>query len=438
MHKSSMLRMGCFFDNYVSKVGNAKILDVGSYSVNGSYRDLLAGMNVQYVGLDIEKGPNVDIVMDKIYSWDSVEDESYDFVISGQAFEHIEYPWLTIQEIYKKLKPNGIVCIIAPNSLWEHKYPYDCYRYWGDGLAALAKWAGFTVLEVSVAGIPERGVSSEWDDPSNDVCLIAGKFDANFQMTDVKKIFPYERQFDIAKNYRLHYEFLNLWMGMEDRDERVKHYLQKKDIKKVYIYGYEHVGKALELTLQNIGMDYEIVETEQAVVVHREDAMRADFYPGIMSLQDKSFSEEEALIVVTIFDANRDYINYLDKIYQGVKKIYLYDLIECERYVEFFDAFSNNIYLYGAGNYGRLICERLSDWGIEIAGFVVTDGYKRADSYCEKKVYELSELRSTDAIMVSVEDGKDILKNLANCRFKNVIDGKYCIPIWKYSYELGR
>ncbi len=67
-----------------------------------SYRKLFDGKQAQYIGLDIAAGPNVDVIMDKPYEWDSLEDESFDFVISGQAFEHMEYPWLTIKEIYKK------------------------------------------------------------------------------------------------------------------------------------------------------------------------------------------------------------------------------------------------------------------------------------------------------------------------------------------------
>ncbi|MEM1725222.1 MAG: methyltransferase domain-containing protein, partial [Thermoplasmata archaeon] len=37
------------------------------------------------------------------YNWIEIEDSSVDVVISGQAFEHIEYPWLTIKEIYRVL-----------------------------------------------------------------------------------------------------------------------------------------------------------------------------------------------------------------------------------------------------------------------------------------------------------------------------------------------
>ena len=61
MHTSTMIRMKWFVDHYVKKEG-AKVLDVGSYDVNGSYKKLFDGMNIQYVGLDIEAGDRKSVV----------------------------------------------------------------------------------------------------------------------------------------------------------------------------------------------------------------------------------------------------------------------------------------------------------------------------------------------------------------------------------------
>lgn len=213
MHQSSMLRMGWFVDNYVRGEGHKKILDVGSYDVNGSYKRLFDGMDVRYVGMDVEHGPNVDVVMTDPYKWDFLEDESFDFIISGQAFEHIEFPWLTMQEIYKKLKRGGVVCIIAPNSSPEHKYPLDCYRYFGDGLAALAKWANLTVLDVTVAGIPEKNVSGKWNSIHMDVCLVAMKGSEDLLTKKAARL-PYERRTFHRMRYDLIWkvdQWISLW-----------------------------------------------------------------------------------------------------------------------------------------------------------------------------------------------------------------------------------
>ncbi|MBN2427407.1 MAG: methyltransferase domain-containing protein [Deltaproteobacteria bacterium] len=125
-----------------------RVADIGSQDVNGCYRPLFNFPSWQYVGVDLIPGRNVDVVLKKQYAWDELEKESFDVVVSGQAFEHIEFFWITILEIRRIMKPGGLCCLIAPSSGPEHRYPMDCWRFYPDGLRALAKYAGLTVLEV--------------------------------------------------------------------------------------------------------------------------------------------------------------------------------------------------------------------------------------------------------------------------------------------------
>lgn len=143
MHLSSLIEMKKFFNKYVS---NEKIIivDIGSYNVNGSYKRLIKSNN-KYIGIDIEEGPNVDVVLNYQYKL-PFEDNSIDIVISGQAFEHMEYPWLMICEIKRVLKPNSYACIIAPSNGMMH-YKIDCYRYFPDGMKALCKWSGLECID---------------------------------------------------------------------------------------------------------------------------------------------------------------------------------------------------------------------------------------------------------------------------------------------------
>lgn len=128
------------------------ILDVGSYGVNGTYREIFSDSGkYRYTGLDVNPGPNVDYVPADPYRWPELHDESFDAIISGQAFEHIEYPWLIIEEMNRVLKRNGLICIVAPSRGPEHKYPLDCWRYYPDGFRALAKWAHLDVLDAKTS-----------------------------------------------------------------------------------------------------------------------------------------------------------------------------------------------------------------------------------------------------------------------------------------------
>ncbi|MBA4373180.1 MAG: hypothetical protein C0402_10010 [Thermodesulfovibrio sp.] len=150
MHKSSYSIITRFRDLVDKNFKNEKIrvLDVGSYGVNGTYKEIFSDpQKYDYVGLDVNPGPNVDYVPADSYSWPELKDEAFEVIISGQAFEHIEFPWLVIDEMKRTLKKNGLICIVAPSRGPEHKYPVDCWRYYPDGFRALAKWAGLEVLE---------------------------------------------------------------------------------------------------------------------------------------------------------------------------------------------------------------------------------------------------------------------------------------------------
>ena len=125
-----------------------KILDIGSQDVNGSYKPIFQNTNWEYYGCDMVEGKNVDIMLNDIYDWRNIKSESFDVVISGQAFEHIEFFWITMLEISRILKDDGICCIIAPSSGNEHRYPLDCWRFYPDGFAALSKYTGLNVLQI--------------------------------------------------------------------------------------------------------------------------------------------------------------------------------------------------------------------------------------------------------------------------------------------------
>ena len=134
------------------KIGRTdlKVLDVGSQVVEGtrlSYRSIFETLQrSHYTGLAMTSGANVDVVAHDSYKF-PLESNSFDLVISGQVFEHIEFPWLTIREIERVLKPGGVAVIIAPSSGPEHRYPNDCWRFYPDGMRALAKWADLDCLE---------------------------------------------------------------------------------------------------------------------------------------------------------------------------------------------------------------------------------------------------------------------------------------------------
>jgi len=56
MHDASMSEMTRILDRWP---GHARLLDVGSYDVNGTYRPMVERRGWQYTGMDVSAGPNV-------------------------------------------------------------------------------------------------------------------------------------------------------------------------------------------------------------------------------------------------------------------------------------------------------------------------------------------------------------------------------------------
>ena len=178
MHKSSIIRMQWFVEQYLTKTNKnerIKVLDVGSYDVNGSYKHLFPEDSFEYYGLDMEKGPNVDIVMETPYIWSNIETDFFDVVISGQAFEHIEFFWITMGEMARVLKKEGLICIIAPNGFYQHRYPVDCYRFFTDGMISIARYVCLDVLHAHTNLAPSVHHIEWYSEEYADSMLIAQK-----------------------------------------------------------------------------------------------------------------------------------------------------------------------------------------------------------------------------------------------------------------------
>lgn len=178
MHKSSLLRMNWFVQTYLNTNRTfgegVNVLDVGSYDVNGTYKTFFPAPAFIYTGLDMGAGPNVDVAVETPYHWPMLADESFDVVVSGQAFEHIEFFWFTMAEMVRVAKKGALFCIIAPRLYGRHRHPTDTYRFDEDGMIALARYGCLEPLHASMNLAPS-GASPAWYSPAGDAMLIAKK-----------------------------------------------------------------------------------------------------------------------------------------------------------------------------------------------------------------------------------------------------------------------
>jgi SAM-dependent methyltransferase len=101
----------------------------------------------EFLGTDIQAGPDVDIVADLHRLTDVVGSERFDVIISASTFEHLKYPTVAAHELLKVLKLGGVLFVQTHQSFPLHGYPNDYFRYSRDALASLfGTQMGFEVV----------------------------------------------------------------------------------------------------------------------------------------------------------------------------------------------------------------------------------------------------------------------------------------------------
>jgi SAM-dependent methyltransferase len=142
MHATAEANARRFFGTYVNQVSNPIITEIGS-QIGGNGREFnirsLAPSGSKYIGIDLEKMPGVDVVLEDPYKF-PIEDNSVDFIVSSSCFEHIEFFWLTFLEAIRILKPTGVLYINAPSIGAFHRYPMDYWRFFPDSAHSLSNW----------------------------------------------------------------------------------------------------------------------------------------------------------------------------------------------------------------------------------------------------------------------------------------------------------
>ena len=139
MHLSAIQSFIDFKETYLDEINHQiKIVEIGSQSINESIKKYLK-KNFTYIGADIEKGENVDLVLKDPYKL-PFNDNSIDVIISISTFEHTEFFWLTYLEILRVLKPSGLFFLNVPSNSKFHRHSTDNWRFYPDSSLALKKW----------------------------------------------------------------------------------------------------------------------------------------------------------------------------------------------------------------------------------------------------------------------------------------------------------
>ena len=151
MHQSAYDSMRRCIADFVPTGRRLTVVDFGSgtnrkvFEHGITHAALFADYDAEVIGVDVAKRLNVDIVMEQPYRV-PLKSNSVDVVVSGQTFEHIPFFWASMLEIARFLKPRGIFIMTVPSRGHPHT-KVDCWRYYADGVRAMAAFTGLRVRQ---------------------------------------------------------------------------------------------------------------------------------------------------------------------------------------------------------------------------------------------------------------------------------------------------
>lgn len=125
------------------------VLEVGSRNMNGSMKKHVRLLGPSsYVGIDIQVGGGVDIILDAKDICKKFGEERFDLVISTEMLEHVK-DWRTvISQMKRVLRPGGILIITTRSKgCPQHDYPSDFWRFEQSDMRAIFSDMEITHLE---------------------------------------------------------------------------------------------------------------------------------------------------------------------------------------------------------------------------------------------------------------------------------------------------
>jgi len=121
---------------------NGPFLEVGSkdYGSTEDFRPLFSGKG-PYVGVDLESGPGVDMILDMTSAFDEIDSrlkgQRFGSIFCMAVLEHCESPFEMAKNPTRLLQDDGVICISVPFSWEVHAYPNDYWRFTLDGVKKL-------------------------------------------------------------------------------------------------------------------------------------------------------------------------------------------------------------------------------------------------------------------------------------------------------------
>ncbi len=74
--------------------------------------------------------------------------DTFDTVICTEVLEHVAEPKIVLNELFRTLKPGGLICLTTPQGWGIHQAPYDYFRFTSYALSHLFEKVGFENVHI--------------------------------------------------------------------------------------------------------------------------------------------------------------------------------------------------------------------------------------------------------------------------------------------------
>jgi hypothetical protein len=111
-------------------VAATRVLEVGSYNVNGTVREYVTSLGPEvYLGVDAAEGPDVDQVVNCEQLVRTVG-KDWDVVVSTEMLEHVQDWWTCLSQLVYAVAPGGLLLVTTRGPGFPyHPYPTDNWRF---------------------------------------------------------------------------------------------------------------------------------------------------------------------------------------------------------------------------------------------------------------------------------------------------------------------
>ena len=125
-----------FLKRHVPSVAGP-VLEIGSkdYGNTQDFRAVYSGN--EYVGLDMEQGPGVDIVHDLTTGVGPLRPDHFELAICCSVLEHVRRPWVFAEHLSGVIQNGGILYLAVPWVWRFHAFPDDYFRFSWRGIEEL-------------------------------------------------------------------------------------------------------------------------------------------------------------------------------------------------------------------------------------------------------------------------------------------------------------